>query len=175
MEGRIKKIPLIIASLFLLSSCTSKLEKIAGGKSWPEQTIKNFTFDKYSAGVAKWSFKASRADIYDSSQRVDATSINVLFFKDGATDSVLTADTAAMNTGTGDIEMSGNVVIFSLLKCTTIYTDAAKYYQKAGRITSDSPVRQERADFTVKGRGLDADVGLVEVNILHDVKVTRKP
>jgi LPS export ABC transporter protein LptC len=174
MERRIKKIPLLISVLLLLASCSSQLEKIPGGKTWPEQTIRNFTFDKYSDGAGRWSFTAVRADIYDSSQRVDATDINVKFFNDGRTDSVLSADSAEMNTGTGDIEMKGNVVIVSLLKGTTIYTEAAKYYQKAGRINSDSPVRQESPDFTVTGRGLDADVDLAEVNIQHDVKVTRK-
>ena len=176
MEKGFGKISLIAIVLFCLTSCSGKkIEKFFVSESFPEQIVKNFTMDKYDGENHKWWFFAVRGDLYEKRKSVVTKNIKVNFYEsDGQIGSVVSADRAIIKTDTGDIKADGNIVIFSLLKNTTIFTEALNYNEKSGRISTDAFIRQEKADITVTGIGLKANVDLSDITILKNVKVVKR-
>ncbi|MBN1384975.1 MAG: LPS export ABC transporter periplasmic protein LptC [Elusimicrobia bacterium] len=175
MGKSIKKISFIALVFFCFNSCKSgKIEKFFAGDTFPDQVVKGFTMTKYDIKSHKWDFYAVRGDVYEKKKKINARSIKMSFYEAEKMSSVISADNAILHTGTGDISASGNVIIFSLLRDTTIFTDSINYFEKSGRVTSDTFVRQEKPDMTVTGVGLDANTDLSDITILSDVKVVKK-
>ena len=164
-----------MALLFCFNACDSgKIEKFFAGDAFPDQVVKSFTMSKYDVENHKWDFHAARGDVYEKKKKVNAMSIKMNFYEAEKISSVISSDKAVMQTETGDIKASGNVIIFSLLKDTTIFTDSINYFEKSGRVTSDAFVRQEKPDMTITGTGFDANADLSDIAILKDVKMVKK-
>jgi len=176
MEKGFKKILLIASVLFCFTGCKGKkVEKFFAGESFPDQIVKNFTMDKYELEMRKWSFFTVRGDVYEKRQIINTRNIKINFFENnGEIGSVVSADKSVIETDTGDMKAEGNVIIFSLLKNTTIFTETLNYNEKSGRVSSDSFIRQEKFDSTITGVGFDADSDLSNITILKDVKVVKK-
>ncbi|PIU82917.1 MAG: LPS export ABC transporter periplasmic protein LptC [Elusimicrobia bacterium CG06_land_8_20_14_3_00_38_11] len=167
---------LSVASVVYFTSCNGKkVEKFFAGESFPDQIVKNFTMDKYEFETRKWNFFAVRGDVHEKKKIINAKNIKIKFFENnGKPASIVSADKAIIETDTGDMKAEGNVVIFSLLKNTTIFTEALNYNEKSGRVSSDSFIRQEKPDATMTGVGFDADSDLSNITILSNVKVVKK-
>ncbi|MBI5573284.1 MAG: LPS export ABC transporter periplasmic protein LptC [Elusimicrobia bacterium] len=167
---------LIVAVLFCFTGCNGKkVEKFFAGESFPDQIVKNFMMDKYELETRKWSFFAVRGDVYEKRKIINTKNIKINFFENnGKTGSIVSADKAIIKTDTGEISAEGNVIIFSLLKNTTIFTETLNYNEKSGKVSSDSFIRQEKPDATITGVGFDADSDLSNITILKDVKVVKK-
>ena len=182
MEKGFRKLSLIATVLFSFAvygeftGCNGKkVEKFFAGESFPDQIVKNFTMDKYELETRKWNFFAVRGDVHEKRRIINTKNIKINFFEDnGKTGSIVSADKAIIKTDTGDIKAEGNVVIFSLLKNTTIFTEALNYNEKSGKVSSDSFIRQEKLDATITGVGFAADSDLSNITILKDVKVVKK-
>ncbi|PKM92939.1 MAG: LPS export ABC transporter periplasmic protein LptC [Elusimicrobia bacterium HGW-Elusimicrobia-4] len=176
MEKGFGKLSLIAAALFCFTGCNGKkVEKFFAGEASPDQIVKNFTMDKYEFEVRKWTFFAARGDLYEKRKIINTKNIKINFYENnGKTTSVVSADKAIIKTDTGDIKAEGNVVIFSLLKNTTIFTETLNYNEKSGKVLSDSFIRQEKSDVTVTGVGFEADSDLSNITILSNVKVVKK-
>ena len=182
MEKGFGKLSLIAAVLFSfavsggLTGCNGKkVEKFFAGESFPDQIVKNFTMDKYELETRKWTFFAVRGDVHEKKKIINAKNIKINFFEnDGKIGSVVSADKAIIKTDTGDMKAEGNVVIFSLLKNTTIFTETLNYNEKSKKVSSDSFIRQEKPDATITGVGFDADSDLSNITILSNVKVVKK-
>ena len=175
MEKCFKKIPVIIAAVILLAGCReNKNGLLFNAVSLPDQVVKNFSLDKYSLAGRQWNFQSLRANVYEKRGKIDAVAVKMKFFENGAASSVISADKAVMDTNSGDVKAEGGVVMFSLLKNTTLYADSMLFNSKTGRISSDSPVRQEKEDLVITGTGLEAASDLSETTILRDVKVVSK-
>ncbi|MEW6555787.1 MAG: LPS export ABC transporter periplasmic protein LptC [Elusimicrobiota bacterium] len=156
-------------------SCSRKVEKIVINDSFPDQVVKNFSIDKYELENQKWNFVADRGDIYEKRNSINTKKIKMTFYENNKKiSSIITADNAGMQTKTGDIQASGNVVIFSLSRATTIFTESINYSEKTGKVLSDSPIRQEKQDVTITGIGLEANADLSDITILKNVKVIKK-
>jgi len=163
------------AIVFFISGCQgNKSGVLLNTVSLPEQVVKNFSLDKYNMAEQQWSFHALRADVYEKRGRIDAVNIKMKFYDDNRVASVISADKAVMDTNTGDIKAAGSVVMVSMLKSTTLYADSMNYNSKAGKISSDSFIRQEKNDVLITGRGLEAAADLSEATILSKVKVVKK-
>jgi len=167
---------LIIAVLFYFMGCSGKkVEKFFAGESFTDQIVRNFTMDKYELETRKWNFFAVRGDVHEKKKIINTKNIKINFFEDsGKTASVVSADEAIIKTDTGDMKAEGNVVIFSLLKNTTIFVETLDYNEKSKKVSSDSFIRQEKPDATVTGVGFDADSDLSNITILSNVKVVKK-
>ncbi|HAX62063.1 MAG TPA: LPS export ABC transporter periplasmic protein LptC [Elusimicrobia bacterium] len=167
---------LSVVSVLYFTGCNGKkVEKFFAGESFPDQIVKNFTMDKYELETRKWTFFAVRGDVLEKKKIINTKNIKINFFEDnGKTASVISADKAVIKTDTGDIKAEGNVVIFSLLKNTTIFTEILNYNEKSGKVSSDSFIRQEKPDATITGVGFDADSDLSNITILSNVKVVKK-
>ncbi|MFH0948241.1 MAG: LPS export ABC transporter periplasmic protein LptC [Elusimicrobiota bacterium] len=117
----------------------------------------------------------SEATFTRKKKTINTKNIKINFYENnGKTGSVISADKAIIKTDTNDIKAEGNVIIYSLLKNTTIFTETLNYNEKSGKVSSDSFIRQERPDATVTGVGFDANSDLSNITILSDVKVVRK-
>lgn len=175
MAKGFRKVSFIVALFFCFNACSSgKIEKFFAGDAFPDQVVKNFTMSKYNVEKHKWDFSAARGDVHEKKKKVNAMDIKMNFYEAEKISSVISADKAVMQTETGDIRASGNVIIFSLLKNTTIFTDSINYSEKSGRVTSDAHVRQEKPDMTVTGTGFDANSDLSDITILKDVTMVKK-
>ena len=175
MEQNIKKIFFLISvSLFLISCGGKKVEKFVAASDCPDQVIKNFKTDRYELDKITWSFSADKCDVYEKKNNIDANNVIINFYENGKKSSVISADRAHMQTDSGNIKAEGNVVVYSLLENTTIYTETLNYFEKTGKVTSNSFVREEKSDLTITGVGLEANADLSDILILSDIKVVKK-
>ncbi|MDD5688066.1 MAG: LPS export ABC transporter periplasmic protein LptC [Elusimicrobia bacterium] len=171
MGKSIKALSCLILMFFCFASCSDeKKDKFFVRDEFPDQVIRDFTINKYELETRKWDFFAVRGDVYEKKKKVNAKKIKMSFYEAGKISSVVSADKAILQTETGDIKAEGNVIIFSLLKNTTIFVDSLSYFEKAGKMFSDSFVRQEKPDTTITGYGLEANTDLSDITILKDVK-----
>ncbi|OGS39116.1 MAG: LPS export ABC transporter periplasmic protein LptC [Elusimicrobia bacterium RIFOXYD2_FULL_34_30] len=159
---------------FIFASCNKKTNKFFVNDTFPEQVIKNLSIDKYDLNKHEWNFFAVHGNVFEKKKIVNATDIKMSFYEEGKTSSFIMAENAVLNSETGDIKAKGNVIIVSLFKGTTLYTDLLNYAAKTNRITSSSYVRQESDDTTITGMGFTANSDLSDITILKDVKVVKK-
>ncbi len=176
MGKSIKTLPFLIVTFFFLNACdNNKIGKISVTDSFPDQIVKNFTMDKYELDKLKWSIFAVRGDVNEKKKLINARDVKVRFYEDnGKVGSIISANKSVIQTDTGDIKAEENVVVFSLLKNTTIFAETLNYFGTTGKVLSDSFIRQEKNDATITGYGLEANADLSEITILRNVKVVKK-
>jgi len=175
MEKSFRQILLLTALVCLIPGCrVNKSGLIINTVTLPDQVVKNFSLDKYNLADHQWNFQALRADVYEKRGKLSAVNVKMKFYENNKVSSVISADKAVMDTNTGDVKAEGRVVMVSMLKSTTLYADLMVFNSKAGKISSDSFIRQEKDDTVITGVGLDAAADLSEATILKNVKVVKK-
>ena len=176
----IKKFFWVFSFLIMLSlsSCGKGKQEsptLAGKKPSPEQAIENFTLTHTSQGEKEWELEADRAEIYEREGKTIVQKLKIKFYDQGKITSILTAREGELHSPSGDMKVSGDVVVTSEEEGTTLKTESLRWDAKREKIVTDQWVRQERADTIITGQGLESDPDLEKVVIKKNIKVIHKP
>jgi len=166
------KILFILLSLVLVAGCKGKNKNSGGDVSSgnAEQFLEKFSMVETQAGKKQWELEAARAILQESEKRTKMEKIKLKFYKEEVLASVLIAEKGDINTETGDMEATGNVVFTSESEKVKIETDKLNWDNKSRKIVTDSFVKETRPGGIVTGYGLEADPDLSRSVIKREVK-----
>ncbi len=166
-----KIIILAILPVLILSGCKEKNNN--SGDLSPvkaEQFLEKFSMIETQAGKKQWELEAARALLQETEKRTKLEKIRLKFYKDEALTSVLVAEKGDINTETGDMIATGNVVFTSESEKVKLETDQLNWDNKRKKIVTDSFVKETRPGGIVTGYGLEAEPDLSRTVIKREVK-----
>jgi len=147
-------------AFFLFLHCSDEIPVLQeeGSETGSTIRISNFNREEYNAiGIAEMRVKAREAYIYESGEGANKTQERLVGYDfeytdvDGADTTILTADKAEMNQKTGQMYMTGNVV---LKGATREVRGEALYYDMENKIArSQQPVFIKEGEISTHCRG----------------------
>ncbi|MDD5259845.1 MAG: LPS export ABC transporter periplasmic protein LptC [bacterium] len=135
-----------------------------------EQFLEKFSMVETQAGKKQWELEAARALLQESEQQTKLEKIKLKFYKEEVLTSVLIAEKGDINTETGDMIATGNVVFTSETEKVKVETDQLNWDNKRKKIVTDSFVKETRPGGIVTGYGLEAEPDLSRSVIKREVK-----
>lgn len=179
---RRSRILLLLASSLVLASCQKRQETVTSPgtrEKEPDQVIEGFALTQTTEGVKEWVLRATRAQVYESDQRILVEGVRIEFFREGEKkSSTLTSNRGWVNTLTRDMEAIGHVVLLTP-DGGKLVTESLHWSNNQGRVTSDSLVEVTKISGGRKtimtGRGLETDANLDRVEIKQQVRVYSEP
>lgn len=167
-----KKIIYIILLALVICGCKGKNKDSAGSFSQDnaEQYLEKFSMVETQAGKMQWELEAARALLQESEKRTKLEKIKLKFYKDEKLASVLIAEKGDINTETGDMVATGNVVFTSESEKVKVETDILNWDNKRKKIVTDAFVKETRPGTIITGYGLEAEPDLSRSVIKREVK-----
>ncbi len=167
-----KVICLAAISLLIVVGCKGKSNTV--GNDLPlgnaEQFLEKFSMVETQAGKKQWELEAARALLQESEKQTKLEKIKLKFYKEEVLASVLIAEKGDINTETGDMIATGNVVFTSESEKVKVETDQLNWDNKRKKIVTDSFVKETRPGGIVTGYGLEAEPDLSRSIIKREVK-----
>lgn len=90
-------------------------------------------------GVKEWMLEAKSARVMGPEKLVILKDLSVVYYLEDGREAYLTAGEGILNTGSNDIEVSGNVVLIS--EPYELQTDKLNYRHQGRTVSTDRPVR----------------------------------
>jgi LPS export ABC transporter protein LptC len=167
-----KKIIYIILLALVIFGCKGKSKDSGGDFSAgnAEQFLEKFSMVETQAGKKQWELEAARALLRESEKRTKLEKLKLKFYKEEIIASVLIAEKGDINTETGDMEATGNVVFTSESEKVKVETDKLNWDNKRKKIVTDSFVKETREGSIITGYGLEAEPDLSHSIIKREVK-----
>jgi len=167
-----KKLVYILLIALVLLGCKGESKDSGGDFSAgnAEQFLEKFSMVETQAGKKQWELEAARALLQESEKRTKMEKIKLKFYKEEKLTSVLIAEKGDINTETGDMIATGNVVFTSESEKVKVETDQLNWDNKRKKIVTDSFVKETRPGGVVTGYGLEAEPDLSRSVIKRDVK-----
>ncbi len=167
-----KKLVYIVLIALVMCGCKGKNknsgEHSAAGNA--EQFLEKFSMVETQAGKKQWELEAARALVQESEKRTKLEKIKLKFYKEEKVASILIAEKGDINTETGDMVATGNVVFTSESEQVKVETDILNWDNNRKKIVTDSFVKETRPVGIVTGYGLEAEPDLSRTIIKREVK-----
>lgn len=170
-----RKLFIIFGLLLLITGCGVETEKSAEPEivstsiKLPSQEIQNFTLTETKNGRKKYTANAEYAAVYKDDNEVHTITLEVLFFGNNDSRSILTADSAYINEKTRSMKAIGHVVVISG-DSTRLETDELTWDNKSEKIHTDKFVKVRRGRDVLTGIGIITDPHLRHLEIKKDMK-----
>lgn len=167
-----KNIIYIILLSLIITGCKAK-DKTVGNDVTPangEQFLEKFSMVETQAGKKQWELESAKALLQETEKRTKLEKLKLKFYKEEKLTSVLIAENGAINTETGDMEATGNVVFTSESEQVKIETDKLNWDNTRKKIVTDSFVKETRPGGIVTGYGFEAEPDLSRSIIKREVK-----
>lgn len=166
-----RKLVYIVLIALVIVGCKGKTN--SSGDLSPvnaEQYLEKFSMVETQAGKKQWELEAARALLQESEKKTKLEKIRLKFYKEEVLASVLIAEKGDINTETGDMIATGNVVFTSESEKVKMETDQLNWDNKRKKIVTDSFVKETRPGGIVTGYGLEAEPDLSRSVIKREVK-----
>jgi len=143
------------------------------------QVIDDLSMTQTSKGATAWKLTAPFARVSPSGE-ASLERPEVHFFQSGGPASAageqgdsFGKSQRALVASSGDVEMIGDVLLRSKSEGSILRTERLRYDSRRKRFSTEEAVTVERPDGTVRGRGMDADSALTDINIYQQETVLR--
>lgn len=138
----------------------------------PDQVVEDGEHVMTSQGVKKAVLRAEQLYFYDQTSTVIGDTIQVDFYNpQGEFLSMLTAKTGTINQATQAMTATGNVFVRGT--DSTIETEELHYDPEKDRIWSDVPTTINQRGNVIRGKGVESDPALKEIQIRGGSAVLR--
>jgi LPS export ABC transporter protein LptC len=121
-------------------------------------------------GKREWSLEAASAHYMEDEKQVILNELSVTFYLDDGDEVYLTAERGVLNTGSNDIEVSGNIIIKKDTYQMT--TEKLNYENKRRLIFTQSPVLLTGEDARVSANSASVDLNTKTIILKGNVEST---
>lgn len=121
-------------------------------------------------GKREWSLEAASAHYIEDQNQVILNELSVTFYLDDGDEVYLTAQQGVLNTGSNDIEVSGNVIIKK--DTYQLTTDKLNYENKQRIIFTRGPVLLTGEDARVSANSASLDLNTKTIRLKGNVEST---
>lgn len=121
-------------------------------------------------GKREWSLEAASAHYMEDEKQVILNELSVTFYLDDGGEVYLTAERGVLNTGSNDIEVSGNIIIKK--DAYQITTEKLNYENKRRLIFTQSPVLLTGEDARVSANSASVDLNTKTIILTGNVEST---
>ena len=121
-------------------------------------------------GKREWSLEAASAHYMEDEKQVILNELSVTFYLDDGDEIYLTAERGVLNTGSNDIEVSGNVIIKK--DTYQLTTDKLNYENKQRIIFTRGPVLLTGEDARVSANSASLDLNTKTIILKGNVEST---
>ena len=121
-------------------------------------------------GKREWSLEAASAHYMEDEKQVILNELSVTFYLDDGDEVYLTAERGVLNTGSNDIEVSGNVIIKK--DTYQLTTDKLNYENKQRIIFTRGPVLLTGEDARVSANSASLDLNTKTIILKGNVEST---
>jgi len=177
MTGRIRVAGAIVATIVIAAAC--KPTGIRPNASTPpidsaDQVMTKMVTNMVENGVRTGNVYAETAYVYQASQRMDLRHLRVIFFKDGAQSSVLTAQRGDYQINTGSLDAHGDVRVESN-DGRKLATPHLIYDKSSLQLRSDTIFTYDSKDEHLTGKSFISDLEFRNVDVLQPKGHQRGP
>jgi LPS export ABC transporter protein LptC len=121
-------------------------------------------------GKREWSLEAASAHYMEDEKQVILNELSVTFYLDDGDEVYLTAERGVLNTGSNDIEVSGNIIIKK--DAYQMTTEKLNYENKRRLIFTQSPVLLTGEDARVSANSASVDLNTKTIILKGNVEST---
>jgi LPS export ABC transporter protein LptC len=144
-------------------------EPVATPPTQADYQIKEVHIDETLEGNLRWTLDADQAEVFDPQRRTVMQRVVIrVFSRDGSW--TVTADRGTLENETRDVLLEGNVLVRSSDE-VEIRTERLAWRNKDRLLSSDLPVRIQRAGTTITGRHLAVAMGDQRATLDENVRV----
>jgi LPS export ABC transporter protein LptC len=167
----IKQKSLIIRIILLIFIITNNSCDVAiSPKGFrPDMLVENYKTTNFKNSRIEWILKAKRASYYFDEKRSIAENIQLYYYQDHKANATVKADKAIIYTDSRDIDLIGNVDMFST-SGNKLLTQKIRWDNKNEYLDTDEPIKILRNNGDIiEGIGLRADYNLEKYEIKKKV------
>jgi LPS export ABC transporter protein LptC len=136
-------------------------------------TLTGFDYSDVKEGRTRWTLRAAEARYFDDTQKTVLSQVNATFFLKDGRQVELQSDEGVLHNETKNMEVSGNVRLSST-DGYRLETDRLDYDHHTDMLHTAAPVLLEGRGLTLKGLGMEFEIGNRSLSILKNIETKLK-